>query len=242
MEKIRAKLNKIKEGIDLCEERELVAKNSLTEAKSRLEAAEIQKASFIRRITLLKKDMEKMNDSLETKKEQLDGLESKIAEDEIVVKSLENQEVEGDEKLETLNVMVKREQIEVEDYDLQCREASRKLQVLEKEVERAEGRYESNSIKVEMITESLVKLGSKIKSLEERESDQSERETDNEQKLAFLRDQEKEALVRAENAERDVARLGRVAESLILDIENWKNKKQDIIAEMSSVTSLADDI
>lgn len=242
MDKIKAKLNKYKEEIDLCEEREKEARSGLTEAKGRLDVAENDKASHQRRLKLLKKDLDKTNEQVRQKQEELYALQSKTAEDEVVVKQLETQEVEGDEKLETLNDLVKRGQLQAEDHDLQCREAGRKIHVLKQEVERAENRYEVSSIKIEQAIEKLDHLGGKIKSLEEREYDQSERETENEQKVAFLQQQEKEALVRAENAERDAVRLERVVEGLLLDIHNWRNKKEDVLAEMSSVSSLADDI
>ena len=242
MEKVKARLTKLKEAIDVCDERKNEAENSLTEARLRFETAESEKASFQRRIQLLKLELEKTVDRGEKKQTELDSLQCKTTQDELVVRELESLEVDGDEKLETLNVMVKKEQINAEDFDLQWREAERKLHVLQQDIERAENRFESSSLKQEEYTEKLASLGKRIKSLEQNESDLSEREQESEDKLVFLKDQQKEALVRADNGERDALRVERVMESLLLDIQNWKNKKADVLAEMESVSDLGDDI
>ena len=242
MEKLKARLTKLKEAIDVCDERHNVAENSLAEARLRFETAESDKASFQRRIQLLKLELEKTVDRGEKKQTELDSLQCKTTQDELVVRELESLEVDGDEKLETLNVMVKKEQVNVEDFDLQWREADRKVHVLQQEIERAENRFETSSLKKEEHMEKLESLGKRIKSLEQNESGLSEREQESEEKLVFLKDQQKEALLRADNGERDALRVERVMESLLLDIQNWNNKKADVLAEMESVSDLGDDI
>ena len=53
-----------------------------------------------------------------------------------------------------------------------------------------------------------------MRSLEDRDNDAAEREIEAEEKLRFLEDQLKEAVVRAENAERDVVRNENIVASI----------------------------
>ena len=136
----------------------------------------------------------------------------------------------------------KKEQIKAEDFDLQWRNADRKLHVLQHEIERAENRFKTSSLTKEVYIETLESLGKRIKSLEQNESDLSEREEESEEKLVFLKDQQKEALLRADNGERDALRVERVNESLLSDIQNWKNMKAEVLADMEFVSDLGKDI
>lgn len=232
----------MKQDIDVCEQQEADAKAALNEAKARQEAAEMEKESFKRRLRILRDEVRKTNERLADKKELLDGLESKTAEHEIAVKNLENQEVEGDERLATLADQISRGKLEVEGYDTQWREAKRKEVVLLKDLEKAEMRYEQNSMRIEELMDTVNNATNKIRDLEAREYDQSQRETTNEEKLVFLAAQEKEALIRAEAGERDAARLERVIDALLNDIKNWKNKTADVRAELEDVNNMVEDM
>ena len=109
MEKVKERMSKLKEAINVCDEHKNKTENSLTKARLRFEMAESEKASLQRMIQLLKLDLEKTVDRGEKKQTELDSLQCKTTQDELVVRELESLEVDGDEKLETLNVMVKGE-------------------------------------------------------------------------------------------------------------------------------------
>ena len=242
MERIKAKINKYKEDIDCCEQRESESKALYADAKNRLETAESERNSFCRRLKIIEGEVIKTKERLAEKQERLDNLESQTAEHETAVKNLENQEVEGDEKIGVLSDQLKRGQTEAEAYDTQWREAKRKEVVLLKELEKAESRYTDNTAHIEQLMKVIAKASEEMKDLEARESDQSERETVNEEKVLFLREQNKETLSRAEASERDAARLQRIVAGLQDDIRNWKNKTDDIRAEIEDVNNMAEDI
>ena len=242
MEKIKARINKLKEDIDACEQQESESKGLLNEALTRLEAAETEKNSFRRRLQILQSEVAKTNDRLAERQERLDSLETKTAEHETAVKTLEDQEVEGDERLGTLSDQLKRGQIEVETYDTQWREAKRKEVVLVRDLEKAESRIEDSTARIDQLMKAITNATDQIKDLEAREYDQSERETLNEEKLAFLACQQKEVLGRAEAGERDAARLERIIAGLNEDIKNWKNKTEDVLAEIEDVNNMAEDM
>ena len=242
MEKIKARINKLKEDIDACEQQESESKGLLSEALARLEAAETEKNSFRRRLQILQSEVAKTNDRLAERQERLDSLETKTAEHETAVKNLEDQEVEGDERLGTLSDQLKRGQIEVENYDTQWREAKRKEVVLVQDLEKAESRIEDSTARIDQLMKAITNATDQIKDLEAREYDQSERETLNEEKLAFLASQQKEVLGRAEAGERDAARLERIIAGLNEDIKNWKNKTEDVLAEIEDVNNMAEDM
>ena len=242
MDKIKARINRLKEDIDVCEQRETDAKGHLNDATARLEAAETEKNSFLRRLKMLQVELTKTNSRLQERQERLDSLESKTAEHETAVKNLEDQEVEGDERLGTLSEQIKRGQDEVDTYDTQWREAKRKEVVLMKDLEKAESRIDDNNARIDQLMKAITNSTDLIKDLEARESDQCERETLTEEKLAFLGCQQKEVLSRAEAAERDAARLDRIITGLKGDIKNWKNKTADVLAEIEDVNNMAEDM
>ena len=242
MERIKAKINKYKEDIDCCEQRESESKSLHAEAKNRLETAESERNSFCRRLKIIEGEVRKTKERLAEKQERLDSLESQTAEHETAVKNLENQEVEGDERLGVLSDQLKRGQTEAEAYDTQWREAKRKEVVLLKELEKAESRYTDNTAHIEQLMKVIAKSSEEIKDLEVRESDQCERDLLNEEKVSFLKQQSKETLSRAEASERDAARLQRIITDLQDDIKNWKNKTDDVRAEIEDVNNMAEDI
>ena len=242
MEKVKARINKLKEDIEACEKRESESKALLSEANVRLESAESETNSFRRRLKILQGEVTKTNERLAERQERLNTLESKTAEHEIAVKSLEDQEVEGDERLGTLSDEIKRGQVEVETYDTQWREAIRKEVVLLNDVEKADSRFQENSSRIEHLMKAINNASAQIKDLEAREDDQSERDTLNEEKLAFLAEQYKEVLIKAEAGERDAARLERIIAGLEADIQNSKNKTADVIAEIDEVNNMVEDM
>lgn len=242
MDKIKARINKLKQDIDVCEERESIAKGLLSEANARLDAAETEKNSFKRRLLIVKGEVAKTNERLYEKQNRLSGLESKTAEHEMAVKNLEDQEVEGDEMLGSLSDQLKRGQIEVETYDTQWREAKRKEAVLLNELDKAQSRFKESSARIEHFMKCIANTTDLIKDLEARESDQSERDTLNEEKSAFLTEQLKVAHLRVEAGERDGARLERIITKLKSDQKTWKLKTEDIYIQREELEEAAKEI
>jgi chromosome segregation ATPase len=186
--------------------------------------------------------VKKTNERLAEKQELLDNFESKTAEHETAVKNLESQEVEGDERLGTLSDQIRRGQSDAETYDSQWREAKRKEVVVLNDLEKAESRLADNTARTDELMKAITNATDKIKDLEAREYDQSERETLNEEKMAFLGEQYKEVLSRAEAAERDAARLQRIILGLEEDIKNCKNRTADVQAELEDVNNMVEDM
>jgi chromosome segregation ATPase len=149
MEKVKARINKLKEDIDACEQRQSDSKALYNEATNRLETAETERNSFRRRIKIILGEVKKTNERLAEKQELLDNFESKTAEHETAVKNLESQEVEGDERLVTLSDQIKRGQSDAETYDSQWREAKRKEVVVLNDLEKAESRLADNTARTD---------------------------------------------------------------------------------------------
>jgi tropomyosin-1 len=242
MEKLKARISKLKEDIDACEQRESEAKALHAEAKNRLELAESERNSFRRRLKIIEGDVAKTNERLAEKQDRLDSLESQTAEHDTARKNLEDQEVEGDERLVQLSDQLKRGQTETEAYDTQYSEAKRREVVLLADLDKAESRYADNSARIEQLMKAIANASEDIRDLESRESDQCDRETLNEEKVVFLSEQIKETLSKAESSERDAARLKRLVTNILAEIGNWKNKTADVFAEMEDVNNMADGI
>jgi hypothetical protein len=60
--------------------------------------------------------------------------------------------------------------------------------------------------------------------------------------MAFLGEQYKEVLSRAEAAERDAARLQRIILGLEEDIKNCQNRTADVQAELEDVNNMVEDM
>ncbi|XP_046856332.1 tropomyosin-2-like [Xenia sp. Carnegie-2017] len=240
MEKIKARINKLKEDIEQCEQDELNARALLVEAKQRQEAAENEKTSFERRIKMLTEELAKTKERLADKEKQLGSLETKTAEHEVAVKNLESQEVEDDEMLLSLSNEVKRWELDYATYDEQWREAKCKEAVLQKDLKKAESRYEDSSERIKQFLKVINSTSEEIKDLEAREYDQTEREKVNEEKLLFLTNHLKETLVREDAAERDALRLDRIKNCLEDEMKNCKNKIEGIRIQMEDVNNIAE--
>jgi chromosome segregation ATPase len=90
------------------------------------------------------------------------------------------------------------------------------------------------------LEQTIEKAGESLKSLEERESESTDREQTQVEKLSFLEGQFKEASIRAEAAQRNVGVLERNILEATNEIATWKTKTAEIEQEMEDMDNMAD--
>lgn len=238
LDKVRDTLVKLKESIDNAEEREIEAVQEKREADSRLEKAEEETESYRRRIKLLKADLEKTKKTLADKQERLAHVEGRSMDDDEKRREYEGLEIERDDQLAIVEEEVQNAKREASESAHILMESTRKLQVLETDLEKVHQRLDAADSKEKAFIELIEQNGEELRNLEDRDNDAAERELEAEEKLRFLADQLKEAVIRAENAERDVVRNENIVVSIRNDLNGVKDSHAKIGYEIDKIDDL----
>ena len=91
-----------------------------------------------------------------------------------------------------------------------------------------------------ILEETVESTGESLRNLEERELESSDKEALNEEKIAFLEGQMKEAEVRVEAAERQAQNLERVIVETDTERQSWVSKREEIEREMEDIEGMED--
>ena len=134
--KVRERMQKIKDNIELAEGREHEAKESLKEITADVEKYDNEISSMKNRIILLKKELEEKNDLLEDKKLRSEQLELKNEQESEVVRELENVEVDEDQRMREVENELAETTQRAESMENQTTELRQKLGQLESEIQK----------------------------------------------------------------------------------------------------------
>lgn len=134
--KVRERMQKIKDNIELAEGREHEAKESLKEITADVEKYDNEISSMRNRIILLKKELEEKNDLLEDKKLRSEQLELKNEQESEVVRELENVEVDEDQRMREVENELAETTQRAESMENQTTELRQKLGQLESEIQK----------------------------------------------------------------------------------------------------------
>lgn len=102
LQRVKDRLSRFKEEIDLAEEKEIQAKNDLLQAVERLEKTRNEVFAHKRRLVLVKDDLDKVNERIEISKAKLNHAEGRHGGDDELRQEFEITELERDEVLATL--------------------------------------------------------------------------------------------------------------------------------------------
>lgn len=238
LDKVKDTLVKLKESIDVAEEREIEAHQQRQEADSRLEKAEEESESYRRRLKLLQADLVKTKKTLEEKQSRLAQVEGRSLDDDEKRREFEGVEVERDDQLIAIEEEALTAKQEAAESTHILMETQRKLQVVEGDMEKVHQRFDAADAKEKACIDTIESNCEEMRTLEDRDNDAAEREIEAEEKLRFLEDQLKEAVVRAENAERDVVRNENIVASIRNDLNAVKMKHDDIGCECDKIDDL----
>lgn len=238
LDKVKETLVRLKESIDTAEEREIEANQLKQEADSRLEKAEEESESYRRRYKLLQADLVKTKKALEEKQKRLDHVEGRSLDDDEKRREFEGVEVERDDQLIAIEEEALAAKQEAAESTHILMETQRKLQVVEGDMDKVHQRLDAADAKEKACIDTIERNSDEMRSLEDRDNDAAEREIEAEEKLRFLEDQLKEAVVRAENAERDVVRNENIVASVRNDLLAIQTKHNDIGSECDRIDDL----
>lgn len=102
LQRVKERLSKYKEDIDIAEERELQAKADRLVAEARFEQTANEVEGMRRRLVLVQKDLDKVNERLESAQQKLNHAEGRFGDDDEMRQEFEVTEMERDEQLAVL--------------------------------------------------------------------------------------------------------------------------------------------
>merc|ERR1712180_431537 len=109
------------------------------------------------------------------------------------------------------------------------------------EIEKLRTKAEISEARVKVLEEKIESVGKSLSELEEREGAAGEKESLNEEKMAFLERELKDTTVRAEAAERMNAVLKNTSIETEQEIQKWVNRREDMVKQMMVMDDVADD-
>merc|ERR1712180_558982 len=109
------------------------------------------------------------------------------------------------------------------------------------EIEKLRTKAEISEARVKVLEEKIESVGKSLSELEEREGAAGEKESLNEEKMAFLERELKDTTVRAEAAERMNAVLKNTSLETEQEIQKWVNRREEMVKQMMVMDDVADD-
>lgn len=134
--KVREKMQKIKDKIELAEEREHNAKEQLKEVEANCSQHETDIRSMKKRIKLLQMELKEKTTLLEDRKMKSSHLEEKYEQESEVVRTLESVEIDEDERFHAIEAELAETTQKAETMELQTTELKQKLGQLENEIQK----------------------------------------------------------------------------------------------------------
>ena len=134
--KVREKMQKIKDKIDLAEEREHNAKLELKEVEANYSQHETDINSMKKRIRLLQLELKEKNTLLDERKKKSEHLAEKYEKESEVVRELESVEIDEDERFHGIESELAETSQRAETMELQSTELKQKLGQLQNEIQK----------------------------------------------------------------------------------------------------------
>lgn len=134
--KIRDRFQEIRDKIDVADDRADNALDVLKEAKRKADELELDRDSYKRKIELAKATLTERNNELKKKLKKLEDLEDKDKVESELVKTLENIELDGDEKLNSLEKQLQKISNIADKKESENKESTLRLEQLESELEK----------------------------------------------------------------------------------------------------------
>ncbi len=134
--KIREIMQELKDKIDDAEDREQNAKELLKEAEEKAYQFESECSSKAKKITLTEKQLAEKTKELNRKIKRLEELKQKDEVESGLVKTLENMELDGDEKLNDLEKQLQKISFMADNKESENQELTLRMAQLENELEK----------------------------------------------------------------------------------------------------------
>lgn len=240
--KIRDRMLDIKNRIDTAEDRKRDATDLLKEAEEKALHLDSELNSKKKKIEFTKNLLAEKRKEEKKKLQKLADLEDKDKVESELVKTLENIELDGDERLNNLEKQLQKISDIADKKEKENRESNLRRDHLEGELKKVVTRERDAMKKCGKLQEYIQMARSEMDGLKVKEESAYEREDESEKKLTFLAQELHTKASEAEEKERQVNNLTLYRDRIKAEIEEEVKKIQDKRAEMESLDYLSDEI
>jgi len=226
------KIMHVENDLDSTTEKLLKANLDIEQAEKDQLAKEEEVSGLQRRVILLDDDIGRSEGRLSVESKKLEEAAKLADEVERARKILENKGMQNDERIDSLDQNIIIATSVAIDSSRKMEEASRKLAMTQVDLERTLSRCEESEVEIQGLEDELKIVGQNMKTLELSETEALLRQEKYEETIRTLAANLKMTEIQAAHAEREAAKLQKELDNVIADLEDWKDKYQEICVEL----------
>lgn len=226
------KLMGVDNSLDDTNEGLLKASFKIEEAEKQQLISEDDVKALQRRIILLDDDLTIVEQRLGVETKKLEEVAKLADEAERARKILENKGMQNDERIDSLDSNIIIATTVAIESSRKCEEAQRKLAMVQVDLERTLGKADEAEKTIQDLEDELKVVGQNMKTLELSETEALDREEKFEETIRSTTGALKMAEILAAHNEREAAKMQKELDSVILDLEDWKAKYDEICVEL----------
>jgi len=205
---------------------------AIEEAEKQQLVNEEEVSALQRRCSLLDDDITRADSRLTVESTKLAEAAKQAEEVEIQRKVLEAKNMVNEERIDSLDTQIITAQEVAIVSTKNCEEITRKLAMTQVELERTLEKAVEAEAKIQELEEQLNVVGQNMKTLELSETQSLKRHEEYEEKIRDLILNLKFTEIQAAAAERESAKLQKELDALVEELNDWKEKYQEICVEL----------
>jgi len=226
------KLMGVDNNLDDTNENLIKAGVGLEEAEKQQLVSEDEVKALQRRGILIEDDLNISEQRLAVETKKLEEVAKMADEAERQRKILENKSMQNDERIDSLDQNIGVATTVAIESSRKCEEAQRKLAMVQVDLERTLGKCDESEKQIQDLEDELKVVGQNMKTLELSETEALAREENYEETIRSTTGNLKMAEILAAHNEREAAKMQKELDAVILDLEDWKEKYQEICVEL----------
>jgi len=226
------KIMKVENGLDDATEALQTATVSIEEAEKEQLVNEEEVSALQRRCSLLDDDVARSDSRLQVESTKLAEAAAEAENVEMKRKVLEAKNMVNEERIDSLESQITTASEVALVSTRNQEEISRKLAMTQVELDRTVEKAVEAEAKIQELEEQLNVVGQNMKTLELSETQALKRHEECEEKIRDLILNLKFTEIQAAAAEREAAKLQKELDALITDLNDWKDKYQEICVEL----------
>merc|ERR1719219_685118 len=222
----------VENDLDLTTEKLLKAHVDIEAAEKNQLIQEEEVSGLQRRVILLDDDITRSEARLSIESRKLEEAAKLADEVERARKILENKGMQNDERIDSLDQNIIIATTVALDSSRKMEEASRKLAMTQVDLERTLSRCEESEVEIQGLEDELKVVGQNMKTLELSETDALARQEKFEETIRTLTHSLKMTEIQAAQSEREAARLQKELDAVIIELQDWKDKYEEVCMEL----------
>merc|ERR1712212_816043 len=222
----------VENDLDTTTEKLLKATLDIQQAEKDQLAKEEEVSGLQRRVILLDDDIGRSEGRLSVESKKLEEAAKLADEVERARKILENKGMQNDERIDSLDSNIIIATSVAIDSSRKMEEASRKLAMTQVDLERTLSRCEESEVEIQELEDELKVVGQNMKTLELSETEALMRQEKFEENIRTLAANLKMTEITAAHSEREAARLQKELDAVIAELQDWKDKYEEVCMEL----------